>query len=1830
MAEILGKDLDLYDDSMVAEKPFNLAESDITGPRFITGEDLARSTRISKEWKDPVAIPAQASVPYMKAVQPLVVGTRAMVDSIANFMPNMANAIAQTSLETMEGKEKERKPLTSVDSLSAIDPLIKIIGVGLWGADIDRKELMERAKTYDEAISLLENRDYPSHNIARRVIAETTSDVESRRAVRELYRQARNIDSSKWYNKAGEIIGAMVPALTLGKGAFGTARAFGAGRLAASRIAQNIAKGYIGVEMGGQYAEETAAQYLERTGDKKFENFTASDATGITAMAYGAIGAQIEMMGGVEPIFAGALNKVGLKSGLLKAGAKIGAGEATEELLQGLTETLMRKIDGSSNKTWREGFIDSLNSAVWGLFIGGSLGTASFHVGRANLVKGIKQALPNITDTQAGEIANVMIDNTAEVSSQDPALRTNLRQKVALMYRDIDIENKEDIIDATTDLEYGLIAMDSAERGIDIAENPIFAGEVNELGWFRDAIPENRRAEITALNDEIKGLKDQLAEEQKKEEKNWEKIDELESKLAQANQYILEKLSDLARNDAMAVRRMLRETEQKFVNREKEKATKKAIQGGNVSVITDLLSKAGFRTRDLSGTQIKKLAKLNWELLQGQDLGVAQSRGTTQIPLANIERNVESGNAVLLRAGYTQEMIDKMDDETWNRAILTQYRKESPEPAQPEYTEEDIASWEGVEFQEQFDLADENARLDDIYPAYEGDTIEVDGKERSVYNSNGDRIAKSKEALRNFYKWFGDSKVVDEQGRPLVVYHGTKDEFNEFQLKTGKRYDSGHLGTGFYFTNIEQSAKEYSEWKSGYGKERVLPLYLKIQNPLNLKDKDATFKSRAKKALGIKPKKNEGYATITEAESDAITKAAKEQGYDGIIAPMFSSDGEIYYVVFEPNQIKSVDNRGTYSSDTGNIYFQTQEEEPTDKKELVVVHGISLNNLEKSLDLGGLPMPSIAITKATAPLTDFGSISLIGTKNMIDPSNPANKVYDRDIWSITFPTKTYKNAKRADISKFNDKFRDAFEKADDLSRLDGSILYYASQSSRPEEAVDSFVYSDGAKLYYIENVLGEKFDVPTYDRAKKILDNSMIFVKADEKFIEEISAIDLNKIDHIDDLDAAITKPIQDLLDRFDFTEYGDKAKVYEEHARQYYSGDKFDFSHKYHLVQDIKEYVRSKGKYEVDKLELSKMLDEKIKDSADYEKWATKQVEDLLGEPKVAVGKKLEDWTLENIAKSMIKNAGVNAQKSLVYGSGKVIASGAKKLSSIQEIKEIGKNLKSKEDASQDIEKIQGAMDNYTSQFMTSNDITYSLNQKEEAYMALGRAASAKKPTKETIQSALNYEFGKKDVYDGKILEEGLEIVKAIQNLSRHYFEAKPQRIVRIEEFVGAVVPTDSKFDNVSKRLEEKGLKVERTDDLRQGIQDIEKSVGDVLFQNRVSGAGPRDYRGAYIPAYRFIQRANRMDASTLSHELAHDWMEVNFDRFRSGKATPEFMRAWGALEKALGIEENATQVPRKASETFARAYEAWIMTNEDWSKFINIEDKDKEAVEKLLKDYQGELRNIYNDMTSKYFKDTWGKLGELKPELKAWFDRAVNITNLDRLVERGEMTEEQATEERLNRAIDKVIETTTDEETANTLRTARLLNDTARYEVEGGNKNSLQNRLSALAREIDENNTLLKKDRYNTRRDMMQVAEAADNFVKTRLDDALAIINGEMAEVEGLYKEDIYTALERLAIENGDMGLITELKNSEIANRLAKELGQRVAGFRNWKQSDDIDILSALKSTDNIYNKALENKKAKKQFNSALDLFEESLKNQDKKADADLDSTLNDLECK
>lgn len=245
-------------------------------------------------------------------------------------------------------------------------------------------------------------------------------------------------------------------------------------------------------------------------------------------------------------------------------------------------------------------------------------------------------------------------------------------------------------------------------------------------------------------------------------------------------------------------------------------------------------------------------------------------------------------------------------------------------------------------FQEQLDLANENARLDDIYPEYTGETIEINGVERTVYNSNGECIAKSAEALRNFYKWFGDSKVVDDQGRPLVVYHGTNEKFNTFDSnKISENTENyGYFGKGFYF-----GRKEIAE---GYG-DFVMSLYLSFKNPLMLdinKENTSLMKYLLSKK-NLKIKSDATFQDIFGAETGlknvatAIQTFAKENGYDSIIG--FGEKIEKEYVAFEPNQIKSTENRGTFSADTGNIYYQGRKGGAYDPELQTIIIGRDFN-----------------------------------------------------------------------------------------------------------------------------------------------------------------------------------------------------------------------------------------------------------------------------------------------------------------------------------------------------------------------------------------------------------------------------------------------------------------------------------------------------------------------------------------------------------------------------------------------------------------------------------------------------------------------------------------------------------------------------------------------------------------------------------------------------------------------------------------------------------------------------------------------------------------------
>ena len=296
-----------------------------------------------------------------------------------------------------------------------------------------------------------------------------------------------------------------------------------------------------------------------------------------------------------------------------------------------------------------------------------------------------------------------------------------------------------------------------------------------------------------------------------------------------------------------------------------------------------------------------------------------------------------------------------------------------------------------------------NSRKSDIRFSLkeEKEKIVADAKANGTYMTapNGEKTKLDAEQwatvrTANFKNWFGDwendpenaSKVVDENGEPLVVYHGTtNDETKSVWNEKTKSYDTSHEpftvfkrevdglpNSGLFFNSSEDNAYEY-----GYNNYAV---YLSAKNPLVIDCKGSLYNSI----------KHDGKTMDTYDWANW----AEENGYDGVIFKNIK-DGVDYgsmqnttddYVAFNSNQIKSAENNnGDFSSGNNDIRFSlksmmTKPEgwKQANKKAIHIAEAIerdpkfSLKNLDGTLIKAG---------------TYFSGGGLVeeGLKGIIDP-----------------------------------------------------------------------------------------------------------------------------------------------------------------------------------------------------------------------------------------------------------------------------------------------------------------------------------------------------------------------------------------------------------------------------------------------------------------------------------------------------------------------------------------------------------------------------------------------------------------------------------------------------------------------------------------------------------------------------------------------------------------------------------------------------------------------------------------------------------------------------
>jgi len=211
-------------------------------------------------------------------------------------------------------------------------------------------------------------------------------------------------------------------------------------------------------------------------------------------------------------------------------------------------------------------------------------------------------------------------------------------------------------------------------------------------------------------------------------------------------------------------------------------------------------------------------------------------------------------------------------------------------------------------------------------------TISIDGVDRPTTNSKGQSIHTTRKGIENFWKWFGDSKVIDAEGRPLVVYHGTTKEDDEIPFSV---FDRGEFGS--HFGTLEQAEKRANKFSMIKSIKTPSPfmyeVYLKIENPIysisDTRDWEDNFELERVLHKSGSLSNDEAKSIGWNMDTNYIKTELSDLGYDGVkYDNSFEGKGKSF-IIFDSNQVKSATgNNGSFSPTDNNINYSVSRNQP--------------------------------------------------------------------------------------------------------------------------------------------------------------------------------------------------------------------------------------------------------------------------------------------------------------------------------------------------------------------------------------------------------------------------------------------------------------------------------------------------------------------------------------------------------------------------------------------------------------------------------------------------------------------------------------------------------------------------------------------------------------------------------------------------------------------------------------------------------------------------------------------------------------------------------------
>ena len=666
--------------------------------------------------------------------------------------------------------------------------------------------------------------------------------------------------------------------------------------------------------------------------------------------------------------------------------------------------------------------------------------------------------------------------------------------------------------------------------------------------------------------------------------------------------------------------------------------------------------------------------------------------------------------------------------------------------------------------------------------------------------------------------FFKDSKVVNESGQLKVMYHGTPNgDFTVFK-------------DGTYFTDNKEYADRYqnpgaSSISSGKtaSNPKTFEVYLNIKKPFDITDAEAreiyiNEYIKGGNAMGINPYLSDAeYAkikTIDWTEGEDLRDFLVENGYDydGLVLDEGADGGYgdvvnsrgTSWVVFSPEQVKDVGN--TKPTSKSNIYF-SMSKTVEETKDLMAIHNLHSTELLKQLQMGGMPYPSVAITKPEMVSHDnYGEISLILHKDAIDPkTNKYNKVYSADAYTPTFPNVDYEASEEAvtritsKVNSLYDQLPDYYQRSvralRDYSNIDDELNRWGGAQRYIEKYADDY----GLKQIYLAEK-GEVVPVEVKRTEKQMTDHQKSLYTTVVERIGEDTLRSFNERGEYKALGQArlawLDKHGEVLEDIYADSWVVDGVLSKEEALEIAKSQTKHFW--KDEIINALK-FVDTGGVTVTETEDIggtNARIDEKIVDS-DYKAWVENLFDGIEGQSGIRNGKDIftpsgnrrsfaqthDPLTIDNIVKVMRKE---NQTGQGAFGGGSILGASAQEYGSIAEIKrnsdKLGMMDKAEHDAIKD--RINDEFWDIARRYANGKDII-------DAQETIAEAVSKNESKAGIARYLKQYDYVYK--YTDAIGDDIIALRDYIRSLPTPYFEAKPRRGVGFDEVAVFVIPRNA-----------------------------------------------------------------------------------------------------------------------------------------------------------------------------------------------------------------------------------------------------------------------------------------------------------------------------------------------------------------------------------------------------------------------------------------------------